>query len=42
MTNTPLTETIRLCVENPYRNQAYTDSLSKSSFRRLLEMTIFE
>ena len=41
-TNIPLTETIGLCVENLYRNQTHTDNLSKSSFRRLLEMTMYE
>ena len=41
-TNIPVTETIGLCVENLYRNQAHIDSLSKSSFRRLLEMTMYE
>ena len=29
-------------VENLYRNQTYIDNLSKSSFRRILEMTMYE
>ena len=33
-TNTPLTETIDLCVENIDRNQTHIDSLSKSYFLR--------
>ena len=37
-TNIPLTETIGLCVDNLYRNQTHTHSLSKSSFRRLLKV----
>ena len=41
-TNIPLTETIGLYVENLYRNQTNIDSLSKSSFCRLLEMTMYE
>ena len=41
-TNIPLTETIGLCVENLYRNQTHIDNLSKSSFRRILEMTMDE
>ena len=41
-TKIPLIETIGLCVENLYRNQTYISSLSKGSFRRLLEMTMFE
>ena len=41
-TNIRLTETIVLCVENLYKNQTHIDRLSKSSFRSLLEITIFE
>ena len=41
-TNIHLTETIVLCVENLYKNQTHIDRLSKSSFRSLLEITIFE
>ena len=41
-TNIPFTETIGLCVENLYRNQAHFDSLSKSSFRWLFEMTMYK
>ena len=41
-TNIPFTETIGLCVENLYRNQAHFDSLSKSSFRWLFEMTVYK
>ena len=40
--NIPFTETIGLCVENLYRNQKHTDNLSKSSFRRILEMVMYE
>ena len=39
-TNVPLTESISLCVENLYRNHTHIDSLSKSSFRKFLEMTM--
>ena len=38
-TKIPLTETISLCVENFYRNQAHTDSLSKSYFYKLSELS---
>ena len=41
-TNIPLTETIGLCVENLYRNQTHFDSLPKSYFLKLLEMTMCE
>ena len=41
-TNIHLTETISLCVKNFHRNITHIDSLSKSSFRMLLEMTMFE
>ena len=41
-TSTPFVETNGLCVENLYRNQTHTDSLWKVSFRRLLEMIMFE
>ena len=41
-TNIFLTKTIGLCVEDLYRNQTHIDSLSKSSCRRLLEMTMYE
>ena len=40
-TNISFTETIGLCVENLYRNQAHFDSLPKSSFRWLFEMTMY-
>ena len=40
--NIHLTETIGLCVKNFYGNQTHIDSLSKSSFCMLLEMTMFE
>ena len=42
LTNIPLIETIGLCVRNLYRNQTHIDSLSKSSFCSLLEMTMYE
>ena len=41
-TNIPLIETIGLCVENLHRNQTHIDSVSKSSFCRLLEMRMVE
>ena len=41
-TNVSLTEAIGLCVENLYRNQTHIDSLSESSFCKLLEMTMYE
>ena len=41
-TNISLTETIGLCVENLYRSQTHIDNLSKSTFRGLLEMRIYE
>ena len=41
-TSIPLTETVSLCVENLYRNQTHIDNLSKSSFRRILEMAMYE
>ena len=39
-TNLPLTESIGLCVEDLYGNHTHIDSLSKSSFRKFLEMTM--
>ena len=41
-TNIPLTETLNLCVQNLYRNQAHVKNLTKSSFYKLLKMTVFE
>ena len=41
-TNILLTETIGLCIEDLYRNQTHIDSLSKSSFQKLLEMIMYE
>ena len=41
-TNILLLETIGLCDENLYRNHKHIDNLSKGSFRRLLEMTMYE
>ena len=41
-TNIPLIETLNLCVENLYRNQIYVDNLTKSSFKSLLKITMFE
>ena len=41
-TNIPIKETIGLCVENLYRTQTHIDSLPQRSFRRLLEMTMYE
>ena len=41
-TNIFLLETIGLCDENLYRNHKHIDNLSKGSFRRLLEMAMYE
>ena len=41
-TNIPLTETLNLCVQNLYRNQTRVSNLTKSSFYRLLKITMFE
>ena len=41
-TNIPLTETLHLCVQNLYRNQAHVSNLNKSSFYKLLKITMFE
>ena len=37
--NITVQENIGLCIEKLYRNHTHIDSLSKSSFCRLLEMT---
>ena len=41
-TKIPLTETLNLCVQNLYRNQAHVNNLTKSSFYKLLKFTMFE
>ena len=41
-TNIPLTETLNLCIQNLYRNQAHVNNLTKSSFYKLLKITMFE
>ena len=41
-TNISLTETLNLCVQNLYRNQTHVNNLTKSSFYKLLKITIFE
>ena len=41
-TNIPLTETLNLCVQNSYRNQTHVNNLTKSSFYKLLKITMFE
>ena len=41
-TNISITETICFFVENLYRNQIHINSLSKSYFRSLLEMAMYE
>ena len=41
-TNIPLTETLNLCVQNLYRNQTHVNNLTKSSFYKLLKITMFE
>ena len=38
----PLTETLNLCVQNLYRNQTHVNNLTKSSFYKLLTITMFE
>ena len=42
LTNIFLPGTIGLCHENLYRNHTHIDNLSKGSFRRVLEMTMYE
>ena len=41
-TNTPLQETIALCVENLFQDRTHVDNLSKDSFRELLTRTMSE
>ena len=41
-TNITLTETLNLCVQNLYRNQAHVGNLTQSSFYSLLKITMFE
>ena len=41
-TNIPLTETLNFCVQNLYRNQTHVNNLTKSSFYKLLKITMFE
>ena len=41
-TNIPLTEMFNLCVQNLYRNQTHVNNLTKSSFYKLLKITMFE
>ena len=41
-TNISLTETLNLCVQNLYRNQTHVNNLTKSSFYKLLKITMFE
>ena len=41
-TNTPFTETIVFCVENLHQTQTHIDNMSKSSFRKLFEITMCE
>ena len=40
-TNIALTETLDLCVQNLYRNQAHVSNLTKSSFYKLLKITMY-
>ena len=40
--NIPLTETLTLCVQNLYRNQRHVKNLIKSSFYKLLKITMFK
>ena len=41
-TNIPLTEMFNLCVQNLYRNQTHVNNLTKSSFYKLLKITMFQ
>ena len=41
-TNIPLTEKLNLCVQNLYRSQRHVNNLTKSSFYKLLKITMFE
>ena len=41
-TTIPLKETLNLCVQNLYRNQTHVNNLTKSSFDKLLKITMFE
>ena len=41
-TNITLTEMLNFCVQNLYRNQAHVNNLTKSSFCKLLKITVFE
>ena len=41
-TNIPLRETLNLCLQNLYRNQARVKNLTKSSFYKLVKITMFE
>ena len=41
-TNILLTETLSLCVQNLYKNQAHVNNLTKTSFYRLLKITMSE
>ena len=41
-TNIAPTETLNLCVQNLYRNQTHVNNLTKSSFYKLLKITMFE
>ena len=41
-TNIPLTEMLTLCIQNLYRNQTHVNNLIKSSFYKLLKITMFE
>ena len=41
-TNTPLTETLNLCVQNLYRNQTHVQNFTKTSFFKLIQMSMFE
>ena len=41
-TNIPPTETLILFVQNLYKNQTHVNNLTKSSFYKLLKITMFE
>ena len=41
-TNIPLTETLKLCVQNIYKNQTHVGSFNKTWFYSLLKIIMFE
>ena len=41
-TNIALTEMLNLCIQNLYRNQRHVKNMTKTSFYKLLKITMFE